>query len=310
MTPAEWEAKLLIWGRAPGKPEQDKMERTEGEIRAAIAASTALSSHQVKVFAQGSYRNLTHIPRESDVDICVVCKDVVDLDWQFVDPRAPSDPAVARALMTRYRLTPASYTYPQFKIDVGAALVARFGPPPAVTSGDKAFNIRETRYNVDADVVAALEHRRYRADGTYDEGTQFLSTKGKKIINWPDQQHANGVTKNQATRERFKAMVRVLKNLCHEMDDQGKAAAKPMSSFLIECLVYNVPDSKFGHATYYDDLREVLRFLFLNTQTDEECENWLEESRLKWLFRGDKGWTRAQVNAFVLAAWHHIGYTN
>lgn len=70
MTSAEWEPKLLVWGRAPGKPEQDKMERTEGEIRAAIAASTALSKHQVKIFAQGSYRNLTHIPRESDVDIC------------------------------------------------------------------------------------------------------------------------------------------------------------------------------------------------------------------------------------------------
>jgi hypothetical protein len=310
MTPADWEAKLLVWGRAPGTAEQEKMERTEAQIRAAIAASAALSAHKVKVFAQGSYRNLTHVPRESDVDICVVCKDVMYVDWQFVDKRAASDPAVSKALDARFGMHDATYTYAQFKIDVGAALVARFGPPPAVTVGDKAFNVRETRYHVDADVVAALEHRRYRADGTYDEGTQFWSMKGKKIINWPDQQYANGVTKNRATRERFKAMVRVLKNLWHEMDDEGKTAAKPMSSFLIECLVYNVRDGKFGHSTYYDDLREVLRFLFLNTRTAEECDDWLEESRLKWLFKGNKGWTREQVNAFILAAWHHIGFTN
>jgi hypothetical protein len=310
MTPVEWEPKLRVWGRPPGKPEQDKMERTEGEIRAAIAASAALSTHKVKVFAQGSYRNLTHIPRESDVDICVVCKDAIEIDWQHVDPRAPADPAVRNALRSRFGFSESSYSYAQFKLDVGAALVARFGPPPAVRPGDKAFNIRETRYNVDADVVAALEHRRYGADGTYDEGTQFWSLKGKKIVNWPDQQHVNGVTKNGNTSERFKAMVRVLKNLGHEMDDQGVAAAKPMSSFLIECLVYNVPDGKFGHSGYYDDLREVLRFVFLNTKTDEDCQDWHEESDLKWLFKGDKGWTRAEVNVFVLAAWSHVGFTN
>lgn len=132
--------------------------------------------------------------------------------------------------------------------------------------------------------------------------------KGKKIINWPDQQHANGVVKNQATHERFKAMVRLIKNLCSEMDDEGIDAAGPMSSFLLECLVYNVADSKFGHATYYEDLREVLRYLFLNTRTDEECGDWREESRLKWLFKGDTAWTREQVNAFMLAAWRHVGF--
>lgn len=309
MTPNEWEAKLRIWGRAPGRPEQDKMERTEGEIRAAIAASPALSKHRTKVFAQGSYRNLTHIPRESDVDICVVCKDAMAIDWQFVDRRAVDDPSISKALDARFGFHDSTYTFVQFKIDVGAALVARFGPPPAVTAGDKAFNIRETRYNVDADVVAALEHRRYREDGAYDEGTQFWSNKGKKIINWPDQQHANGVAKNQSTGERFKAMVRVVKNLCHEMDEQGVGAAEPMSSFLIECLVYNVPDTKFNHTAYYDDLREVLRYIYLNTKTEEDCKDWREESRLKWLFRG-QAWTPAQANAFALAAWHYVGFTN
>src|SRR5688500_5607192 len=118
MTPAEWEAKLRVWGRPPGKPEQDKMERTEGEIRMAIDASAALSAHKVKVFAQGAYRNLTHIPRESDVDICVVCKDAIEIDWQQVDPRAPTDATVRNALRSRFGFSESPYSYAQFKIDV------------------------------------------------------------------------------------------------------------------------------------------------------------------------------------------------
>src|SRR5207253_395086 len=111
----------------------------------------------------------------------------------------------------------------QFRDDVGASLVARFGSAPAVSPGDKAFGIHETRTRVDADVVAALIHRRYHPDGSSNVGVEFRSRKGQQIINWPEQQNTNGVTKNQATGERFKAMVRALKNLRVEMDDQGVA---------------------------------------------------------------------------------------
>lgn len=306
----DWEEQFRVWARPPGKPEQDKMDATESQIRAAVNASTDLAAHKIQVAPQGSYYNLTHVPRESDVDIRVVCRDAIYTDLTFVDARVSTDPAVRAAVRKRLGLSDSSYPYETFRDDVGKALVARFGPPPAVTPGDKAFNIRETRYHVDADVVAVLEHRRYRTDGTYDEGVEFVSRKGKRIVNWPDQQHRNGVTKNQATGERFKAMVRALKNLRIEMDDQKNASAADIPSFLIECLVYNVPDGRFGHRAYYDEMKEIMRFLFLNTRTDEACADWREESRLKWLFKGEKGWTRAKVNAFVLAAWHHVGFKN
>lgn len=307
----DWEAQLREWGHAPGPAEQTKMENTESQIRAAIAAHPRLKLHNVRVASQGSYYNLTHIPRESDVDIRVVSHDAVYNDWSWVDPRGNTDEAVEATLRTRFGIPsgPAAYGFFTFRDDVGEALVARFGPPPNVTPGDKAFSIKETRYHVDADVVAVLEHRTYRKDGTNEEGVEFVSRKGERIVNWPVQQHDKGVTKNQATRERFKAMVRALKNLRVEMDDRKiAAAAKPISSFLIECLVWNVPDGKFGHATYYDDMKEVLRFLYLNTKDATTCAEWLEESNLKWLFKGKVAWTPAQVNAFVLAAWGHVGF--
>lgn len=307
----DWEQQLREWGRPPGTAEQARMEATEAQVRTALKASAALQGHRWQTAAQGSYYNLTHIPRESDVDIRVVSHDAIFDDWTWIDTRATSDPSLRDALRKRMGLPggAATYGFEAFRDDVGAALVARFGPPPAVEPGDKAFRIRENRYHVNADVVACLEHRRYRANGTYEEGVQFISRKGKHIVNWPVQQHSNGVTKNQATRERFKAMVRALKNLRAEMDDQGKAAAGPMSSFLIESLVWNVPNGRFGHDAYYDDMKEILRFLYLNTKTRESCWEWTEESALKWLFKG-ADWTPEQVNAFVLAAWHQVGFKN
>jgi hypothetical protein len=307
----DWEKQLREWGRAPGPTEQKKMDDTVAQIRTAIGAHPRLKLHKIEVAPQGSYYNLTHIPRESDVDIRVVNHDAVFNDWAWVDPRGNTDEAVRATLRRRFGIPPgpAAYDFTTFRDDVGAALVARFGTPPNVTPGDKAFNIRESRYHVDADVVACLKHRSYRKDGTSAEGVEFFSRKGVRIVNWPVQQNKNGVAKNKATRERFKAMVRALKNLRVEMDDQKKpAAATPISSFLIECLVWNVPDGKFGHASYYDDMKEVLRFLYLNTKDPKTCAEWHEESDLKWLFKG-AAWKSVQVNAFVLAAWHHVGFT-
>ena len=286
------------------------MEATESQIRAAIRAHPRLSGHDIEIKAQGSYYNLTHVPRESDVDIRIVNRDAVFIDWSKIDARARTAEAVREALKARhgYPPGPAAYGFTAFRDDVGEALVARFGPPPAVDPGDKAFRVRETRYHVDADVVATLVHRRYYNDGTRNEGVEFISRKGVHIINWPEQQHANGVAKNQATDERFKAMVRALKNLRIEMEDHGNPAAEDIPSFLVECLVWNVPNSKFNHTRYYDDMKEVLRYLYHNTKDPDLCTEWTEESGLKWLFKGVTAWKSERVNAFVLAAWGHVGF--
>jgi hypothetical protein len=301
----DWEAQLRTWSTPPGVTEQEKMERAEKEVRAAIAASRKLAAHDVDVFPQGSYRNRTNVPRESDVDICVRCNDT--FFYEFF----PEDTETIRRAAA---ISPASYGYWEFKNDVAAALVARFGRS-AVKRGDKAFNVRETTYRVEADVVATFQHRRYTGldwygRPTYLIGTEFVSDSGKRIVNWPQQHYDNGVAKNQRTRERFKAMVRVLKNLRNEMDDAHIAEAGPIPSYFIECLVYNVPDSTFGYATYYDTLKEILRFIYLGTETDETARKWLEVNELKYLFHAEQPWTRAQGNAFVLAAWRYVGYRN
>ncbi len=77
MSEAAWEPRLQVWARPPGVTESEKMARAEKAIRDAIAASPTLSTRDIVVFPQGSYRNRTSVPREGAVDICVMTRDVV-----------------------------------------------------------------------------------------------------------------------------------------------------------------------------------------------------------------------------------------
>ena len=86
------------------------------------------------------------------------------------------------------------------------------------------------------------------------------------------------------------------------------AAARPVPSFLIECLVWNAADECFGKTLYRDDARSVLASTFNNTLGDERCSEWGEVSELKYLFRRGQPWTRAQAHAFLGAAWDHVGF--
>jgi len=52
-------------------------------------------------------------------------------------------------------------------------------------------------------------------------------------------------------------MVRALKRLENELVKEG-LLEEELPSFLMECLVYNVPNDKFNHKTYVADMRAVL----------------------------------------------------
>ena len=142
------------------------------------------------------------------------------------------------------------------------------------------------------------------------EGTAFVPDGGWRIVNWPDQNYDNGVSKNTATGGRFKDVVRILKRLRYKMNDEKIAAAAPIPSFLIECLVWNAPNAAFGHDTYTSDVREVLANLFNDTIKLETCEEWGEINELKYLFKGTHAWTLDQAHAFISAAWDYWGFSN
>lgn len=292
----DWESTLKSWGSPPAATEREKCERAEAAIRKAIRASESLAARDVRVFPQGSYRNRTNVRQESDVDICVLCTDSF-----FFDLPAGATPAHLGIN------TPASYTYQTFKRDVGDALVAYLGQN-AVTRGRKAFDVHENTYRVDADVVPCFECRIYGSDGTYTTGTAFLPDSGIRTVNFPEQNYENGVAKNEATGRRFKAMVRALKRLRNEMLDRNIAAAEPIPSYLIECLVWNVPSQTFNHQTYLEDLRCVLAFLGNETYANTACKEWPEINGIKYLLHPTQPWSREHVLSFLQAAWAYVGF--
>lgn len=290
-----WEDTFKSWSSPPGATEQTKCDNAVRAIRKAIDAHSTLKNRSIRVFAQGSYCNRTNVRAESDVDVCVYCDETMFFDL-------PEGMTAAEFQIS----TPASYSYVQYKNDVETALTDYFGQD-GVTRGSKAFDVHENTYRVDADAVPCFEYRLYWKDSTYRKGTAFDPDKGSRIKNYPEQNYANGVQKNTDTGGRFKDIVRILKRLNYKMEEDDIPAA-PIPSFLIESLVWNVPNEKFGNQAYAADVRSCLAHLFNNTRSAEESKEWCEVNDCKYLFRSSQPWTLAQAHAFTSAAWDYLGF--
>lgn len=291
-----WESTFQSWAAPPGVSEQTKCDNAVTAIQKAIEASDALSERNISVFAQGSYRNRTNVRIESDVDVCVLCTDT--MFFNLPGGREPGDLGI---------VTPAPYQYRRYKDEIASALASYFGRSD-VAQGNKAFDVHANSYRVDADVVACFEYRRYWNDSSYRVGTAFQPDGGGRVVNYPKQNYENGVAKNDATGRRFKSLVRILKRLRYVMEEAHISSAKPIASYLIECLVWNAPDEAFGHETYTADVRWVLAHLFNETRNAEDCEQWCEVNSFKYLFHPSQPWTLTQAHAFVSDAWDYIGF--
>jgi hypothetical protein len=101
-------------------------------------------------------------------------------------------------------------------------------------------------------------------------------------------------------------MVRVLKLLQTRLVE-SRALTEELPSYLVECLVYNVPDNQFGHEAYLSDIRGVLATIFNSTLDAGNWNDWEEVNGLKYLFRGQQPWTRQQVHELADAAWNELG---
>ncbi len=297
----ELEDILKRWANGPSTTETEKCQRAELAIRKAIAADEALNKRNIKVFAQGSYANRTNISNASDVDVNICCRDVFFANYP------------AGVTNDTFGFSASSYTYAQFKNEVHQALNNHFGAE-TVTRGNKAFDIQDNTYRVNADAVPTFEHRRYFAKSGggygYHEGVELRPDDGKppEIINWPQQVYDNGVAKHGRTTRRYKKIIRILKNLRNWMQGENISAANDIASFLVECLVWNCPDHCFGKDTLTEDTKLVLAHLIINLDEDQKSSDWVEVNELKYLFRSSQPWTRLQAYNFVVACWKALEF--
>ncbi len=299
----DWETTFRNWSKPSSETEQERCDNAERMIRDAIKKDQTLSKKTIEVFPQGSYRHNTNVKLDSDVDICIRLMDTFNYQLPTEPPNTPED----------FGITPSKYTQVEFKAEVEVALVNKFGRK-GVTRGNKAFDIHENGYRIAADAVACFEHRRFtgKFDGAgnpeYLSGTQLVPDNGGTIVNWPHQNYDNGVWKNKQTSNQFKFIIRVLKRLRNEMQANKNIAADNIASFLVESLVWNVPNEGFASDEYVANVRYVLAHTCNETRKDESCSEWGEVNELKYLFRSLQPWTREQANKFLNAAWNYIGF--
>jgi hypothetical protein len=297
----DWEYSFGVWADGPSNTQAEKAERAESVVRSAIEAHAPLMARKPRVFAQGSYAANTNIGLDSDVDICVL----------ITNPFFPEYPqGVTREMVGN---GDADISFAAYKGLVEDALVKRF-KAAGVTRGTKAFDVHENTYRVDADVVPALEYRRYtdlrNASGAYpyQSGIAFDVDGGGRIINWPDQTRENGVAKNNDTGRRYKKVVRVLKGLRNYMQEKGVEGSEDIASFLIESLVWNVPDPKFQQPALHQDVRSALVWIWNVLETDQSADVLFEVNGIKKLFDAKQPWTRQRARGFIGAAWTFLEF--
>jgi len=295
-----WEDTFQSWSTGPGTTEQERCDNAVRMVTEALNEDSELARFNISVFPQGSYRARTNIRQDSDVDVCVMLKDTFFAEYPA---------SVTQAMAGN---SGSSYRYSDFKNSVERALVRKFGRDQ-VSRGKKAFDVHANSYRVDADVVPTFEYRYYTekrdtyGQFLYHSGVKLITDDYQSIINWPEQTYQNGLNKNSDTGRIYKRVIRILKRLRNDMQENRITAAEDIASFLIESLVWNTPNEIFSRSTYTDVVTGVLAHTFDSTITQEKCVEWGEVNELKYLFRETQPWTREQANNFLDAAWDYVG---
>jgi hypothetical protein len=214
-------------------------------------------SRNIKLFVQGSYANNTNVRTESDVDVAVIQEETFLPEYRkdSAYPQSGAD----------YGFTPAPAAAKTFKDEVQEALKCKFGTD--VERKNKSIKVHGNTYRKDADTVPCRRYRDYRQDYRRDAsnfvgGVVIYPDNGGMIINYPEQHIANGRKKNNDTNHHYKKMVRIMKKMRYLMEDSYitaySSAAKNVSSFMLESLLWNIEDS--WYLKYCGDYRKVFAF--------------------------------------------------
>lgn len=239
------EAQLETWSHqgAPG-PSRD----TYAAVKKVLEDKAApYADKYPTIFLQGSYSNDTNVARDSDVDV------ISFIETTFAHDANMLAPEQYQAFERAYAGS-ASYSYLQYKRDVTAWLIQKYGA--GVKAGKKAILIPAGQNRRECDVLPAIEYRYYYkfntvADQSYAKGICFYLPDGTQIVNFPKQHSDNCTLKHQATNSWFKPIVRIYKNMRNYMVNQNMLRDGVAPSYFIEGMLYNVPNENFGNS--FDD---------------------------------------------------------
>ena len=291
------EETLTLWTKPPSNSEQTKLENSERMVKEAINSDEKLKQKSTETFGQGSYANNTNVRLNSDIDINVRYTG----GFYFNLP--------TNKIREDFNLNnPSTYSFSEFKDDVESALVNKFGRNEVVRN-DKCITIKANSYRIETDVVPTWNYRRYSDDGSYVLGSKFFSDKGTEVVNYPKQHIENGINKNNNTSRRFKRLTRLHRKLRYKMRDDGIDVSDNITSFLMECLVWNVPNSKIDdHDNWTERLKQSIIYIHEQTKEQETCNDWGEVSELLYLWRGNRKWSRTDVNNYMVQLYNYLEF--
>ena len=295
------ESTLQSWTAPLSKSEEDRAENTIKMIKSAIDANDELKTMNIEVFSQGSFANNTNVRIESDVDVCDMLKDTFHCEY----PEGGKD--------EDYAFKSSDFTFQQYRDLIKKALQDKFRSE-YVYDGNKSLKINENTYHVQADVVPAFQLRNYyynksKTANNYVEGTWFVSKSGQQISNYPKVHIKNGIAKNNRTGYKYKKLVRIMKHIKNDMVDDEKTNGEKITSFLVECLVWNIPDATItGYSSWTETVKQAIIYLYSAIKDDKHKE-WGEVSEMLYLFRGRK-WTDQDAMQWLYDAWNYLGYSS
>ncbi|MFF3409626.1 nucleotidyltransferase [Streptomyces sp. NPDC002742] len=283
------------WKNPPGRSEQLRLERAERMVKEAVDRHGPFQGLDITVAAKGSYPNKTNVRGDSDVDVMVKLNEPFHTDgaaaWWFGE-----------------QADAGTWTRSKLRKEVYTALTNRFqwvNPDHNI-----AFFVPEvvgSRPSID--VVPCFKWVKYdfSAPGGQHVGSVVYGRNGKRIINWPEHQLANGRAKNTSTNLRYKFVVRVLKNVENDLAAEGVLKALP--SYFSECLIYNVPDHVLLAGNFDDAVRSSLNEVYRQlTGTWFGSQRMMEPNGIKKIFGEGQKWIEKDARELIEGAWYYLGY--
>ncbi len=293
---------FISWSKPASQSEEQRISNAIAMIKDAIKCSADLKSKDIEIFIQGSYANNTNVKTNSDIDVCIMLKDTFSGQY----PQG----------LTResYGFTASDYNFSIYKSAVIKALSSKFDNEN-ITPGNKSIKINSNSYRIEADAVPCFQHRNYfyedsKSPNNFVEGHKIYAKNNDDTISYPKQHIDNGKDKNTKTQRRFKRTVRIFKKIRYHMIENNNPVNGNISSFLIECLLWNVPNNIFNeNNTHESRVKESIKYLYFETKDNKnECKKWMEVSKILYLFNSGKKWDMDVINEFLLEMWKYLEF--
>lgn len=267
-------AKLERWTKSE-TADREEAKETHHEIREDLEEGElkgVSKGLEFKTKLQGSYRNTTMVYGSGDVDILVIRNDTYLADFSNVESPTHDPPTKNPKRM-----------FEEHREGVYRTLQAQYGQN-AVKQNDKAIELDAEKLPLGADVVPTLRYRRYweRTPPDYTNGIVFWSREDVRVENFPRWHRIQGTLKNDRTNGQYKPTIRLFKNLRNALVNEGEIDKENASSYYIECLLSNIPDSIIREP----DLRERVEATLEQLESDaaENFPNHTMQHGMKPLF--------------------------